>query len=926
MSKLSILFAFLLLLSASLEGHEVPKVVHFTRQDYQAQNQNWAIAQRSDRQLFFGNSGGLLNYNGAYWKLHQGPSGQIIRAVSTDENGRIFTGGYATLGFWQANENGKFEYHSLLEKLDGDGLGNEEIWHILDLGGRVLFQSFSTIYIYDNKSLKTIEPPGNIMFARAVNGKIIVPVINEGLYEFRNDGAFHQLPGSEIFKGKIIATILPFGQNGMLICTQNHGIFKQTNERFIPWNGPINVVVKPLQLNKALRLHNGNYVFGTILSGIFTTSPEGEILAHINQENGLQNNTVLSLFQDQANGLWVGLDKGIDLVVLDSPLKYFQDKTGATGAVYTAAIFEKKLYVGTNHGIFYKNHPSGKGDKFRLLSGSQGQTWDLQVFDNQLIGGHNSGSIRIVNNRLEFLFSSTGVYSSTPHPAQPGVILQGTYTGIIVLRKDARGEWQLSNGVNGFFQSARKLFFDKKNRLWVLHPRRGLFRLTLDEALQNAVKIESFGKEHGLPSEFALDMTKIGDELIVRSDSLFFTWDEKTKHFSRKTTIGTEPLPPGNYLLLPGMNGAWFKVFPSYIQYFSKVKSTLRIPLLAGNERIAGLADSSYLYCLDDGYVILPPGQNSAMQEDKRYPPPLITDVTAENSQRNLTDLSIVSQPFIFKPSENHLKFFFACPNFSFQPAMRYRLLGFDEKWPPFQPVYNKEFTNLPPGDYEFQVQSELSSDTASFHFTIEPKWFQTVWAKAAYLLLLLATFWLLLKWHDRRMEAQKIRLQSEKSRELEQQRTEARNEMLQSEILNKSRKLADTTMNLVRKNEMLMKIKEELEQAARIKKSESPAKAFTKMEHLIDEHLTSEEDWQVFESNFNQLHDQFFKRLKDQYSDLTPGDLRLAAYLKMNLASKEVAPLLNISLRGVENKRYRLRHKMGLDSDVNLTEYLMAY
>ncbi|MCB0587314.1 MAG: hypothetical protein KDD06_18595 [Phaeodactylibacter sp.] len=93
-----------------------------------------------------------------------------------------------------------------------------------------------------------------------------------------------------------------------------------------------------------------------------------------------------------------------------------------------------------------------------------------------------------------------------------------------------------------------------------------------------------------------------------------------------------------------------------------------------------------------------------------------------------------------------------------------------------------------------------------------------------------------------------------------------------------------------------------------------------------IDSHLSSEEDWEVFESNFNQVHDQFFKRLKEAYPDLTPGDLRLAAYLKMNLTSKDISPLLNISLRGVENKRYRLRRKMNLGPEENLTEFLMQF
>ena len=80
------------------------------------------------------------------------------------------------------------------------------------------------------------------------------------------------------------------------------------------------------------------------------------------------------------------------------------------------------------------------------------------------------------------------------------------------------------------------------------------------------------------------------------------------------------------------------------------------------------------------------------------------------------------------------------------------------------------------------------------------------------------------------------------------------------------------------------------------------------------------------FEESFNQLHDNFFKRLKQHYPDLTPGDLKLAAYLKMNLSSKEIAALLNISLRGIENKRYRLRRKMNLEPDDNLTEILINF
>jgi DNA-binding CsgD family transcriptional regulator len=81
-----------------------------------------------------------------------------------------------------------------------------------------------------------------------------------------------------------------------------------------------------------------------------------------------------------------------------------------------------------------------------------------------------------------------------------------------------------------------------------------------------------------------------------------------------------------------------------------------------------------------------------------------------------------------------------------------------------------------------------------------------------------------------------------------------------------------------------------------------------------------------LFETNFNEVHEQFFKRLIHDFPDLTPSDLKLAAYLKMNLSSKELAPLFNISLRGVENKRYRLRQKLNLQAEDNIVEFLLKY
>jgi DNA-binding CsgD family transcriptional regulator len=148
----------------------------------------------------------------------------------------------------------------------------------------------------------------------------------------------------------------------------------------------------------------------------------------------------------------------------------------------------------------------------------------------------------------------------------------------------------------------------------------------------------------------------------------------------------------------------------------------------------------------------------------------------------------------------------------------------------------------------------------------------------------------------------------------------EKEREILLLEVENKNRELSNAAFNLIRKNEALQSLKDNLLD------TKNEPRAFSKLVREIDAHLEGDHDWEIFEASFNRVHDEFFKRLMQDYPELTPGDLRLAAYLKMNLSSKEIAPLLNISIRGIENKRYRLRKKLGLPEEANLTEFIMAF
>jgi DNA-binding CsgD family transcriptional regulator len=151
-------------------------------------------------------------------------------------------------------------------------------------------------------------------------------------------------------------------------------------------------------------------------------------------------------------------------------------------------------------------------------------------------------------------------------------------------------------------------------------------------------------------------------------------------------------------------------------------------------------------------------------------------------------------------------------------------------------------------------------------------------------------------------------------------------NEKLESELTVKSKELAASTISLIKKNELLATIKEELTIQKKTLGAVYPNKYYEKLIRILNENLSSEDDWAIFQTNFDMIHENFFRNLHSSYSELTSNDLRFCAYLRLNLTSKDIAHLMNISLKGVELARYRIRKKIGIPSTKSLTEFMIEF
>ncbi|NND87674.1 MAG: LuxR family transcriptional regulator, partial [Flavobacteriaceae bacterium] len=162
--------------------------------------------------------------------------------------------------------------------------------------------------------------------------------------------------------------------------------------------------------------------------------------------------------------------------------------------------------------------------------------------------------------------------------------------------------------------------------------------------------------------------------------------------------------------------------------------------------------------------------------------------------------------------------------------------------------------------------------------------------------------------------------MRESKMKDLESQKAiiQLKNESLHQDIEARNRELAIATMSMINGKNKLKNIKDA------ILHIDQSSKNFQPVIKLINDSLDSTEEWKFFEEAFNHADKDFFKRIKKIHPNLTPNDLKLCVYLRLNLSSKEIAPLLNISPRSVEIKRYRLRKKIDLNSKMNLNDYFI--
>lgn len=889
-------------------GLAFPRVHAFTTNVYGGGNQNWDITQDGNGVLYVANTSGVLKCDGVHWTTLPLPGNPTVRSVAVAGN-RLYAGGYGEFGYFSDSAYGIPRWKSLSGALAGPDR-NEEIWNIEVLpDGTVAFQSFGRLFIYDGISLQTVIPPGVMMFAKAWGDELIVPVTGQGLFRWSAKKGFALLPGTAALGNQEIVSMVPWG-NGLLLSNAN-GILRWENDTLTTWSSLLNARLSDREVNRLEVLQDSTLAIGTITSGLYIFDPRQETLLHFDEATTLSNNTVLSLFQSAAGNLWVGLDRGLDLVDRSRVVSYPTGPDRPPGAVYAAVQYAGRNYLGTNQGLYWRDS-LGAEPTYRLVAGTAGQVWELRLTDKGLLCGHNQGTFLVRDTTSRMISGRSGGWQTLALGDGTGRLLQATYTGLQLLTPSETGF--VVEEIPGFSTPIRNIGRIGTREFLALHGSRGGYVVRLSEDYRSLERVDTLKA-----SLVKTGMVAFNDTLLVQSQEAIYRFN--AGELVRLSTVRGVSLEPGNYCLA-GRQGSseWFLYQADRVLIYRGRKLITELPLRLRYPYpvIIPWADNKYLFLLEEGFAEV------IISQEQQWVPELLLQ-SSSRVGAGWRVLQVVGKtPPELAYAKNDLRFVYSLPVFDRPVRYRSRLVGYSAGgWSAWSALGEREFTSLPAGKYRFEVEANWFGVRAERTFFVLPPWYQSKVAYLLYALSLLLIGWQLYRLHLRRLTRQARQLEVVRQRELQRERILARNRELKLDIRIKSRELANSTLTLAKKNEILLALKEEL-----AKGRNNPATGIDhrKVGKLIDRNLNNEEDWSIFESHFNEVHEAFLKRLRKKHPELTNGELKLAAYLRMDLSSKEIAPLMHISLRGVENKRYRLRKKLGLEGDDNLNRYLLEF
>lgn len=946
-SAFLIFFVYFLFASLGLElsaSSFLPIVTNFSAHDYSAGLQNWSCTQGANGEIYIGNNTGLLVYDGYNWNKIEIPGTPIVRSVMADGS-RIYVGSHKEFGYFEKNEFGEMIFTSLHDLIKRNEHDDYDIWNILKMNSKIYFQSFSSWFTFDGKTVTAHYDTDHLpLYFHKIDHRIFVQMMNGDFYQLVNDQFRFVFSRSQIGNDNVVA-LIPTHKGHMILCTEWHGLFKFDGKSVKPYATEIDDALCSMQINRATMLRSDStIVIGTILNGIYAISQDGKLRWNCNMSNRLHNNSVLRLFTDRNDNIWAALDNGISLIHTGSPYSILLPdlNTPPIGMVYGLDWQDDKMYIATNSGAYTYSEKTGK---ITPIDGAKGQNWHISHFDtDQIFIGSAHPKIISGGKAVEIQGASTASSTSMKQCRinEQDILLESSYTGFRVYRK-SNGKWVYSNDVSNINIPIRQFEVDHSGTIWASHMSRNLYRIKLDKSLTRVVELTPFSSLPGGFEAGTMFVMKISGKVMFAHRNNIYTYDDidnkiiladnLTNALNRNINSVT-PIDDNNFWITSDRDYVLAKIENGKVSILSSVSAHFFGSECNETNNKTFIHNGCAYYLLNNAIARY---TNKDIPRATSTSHLLVNQVIDTDRDKVEQLLPVVSTKDNPTNAHGDITFNLSYPNFGNSPIQfRYHITGNDLDLESYSLEPTITYGSLGYGNYHFSATvlnlNGEPSGSVDYYFTVPKPFYLSFFAIFLYIIAIAAITWFIARYRAavvlnkrrKEYEAEKVK---QDLKMMEQQRIidQQQQQLLESELSNKGKEIASLALDLFTKDRAIESLREIVKKRNSGDKSLQPD-IDVLLKQINTSNLQNKEFWDLYQANFDLIHENFFRNLRKRYPSLTSSDLKFCAFLRLNLTTKDIANVTNLTIRGVEAARYRLRKKLALPEGTSLVDFFIDF
>ena len=784
---------------------------HYSSREYQANPQNWAVAQDPRGIIYVANLDGVLQYDGAYWRLIRTANNSAAVSLDVAADGTVYVGAQGDLGYLQPDSTGTLQYVSLLDHLAPVDQDFAEVWGTHATSAAVYFQSKTRIFRWDGLQMQVWHSEAGFHTSFVVHDQFFVRQPGEGLFVVEGD-ALQRMPEGAFFAERPVHTMVPYDEARVLIGTVSDGFFLYDGRTLEPFPTEVDDFVEG-SLYHGCALPGNTFALATLGGGVVIIDAEGRLRQVLNESAGLPDDWVNFVYLDAQGGLWMAFDsRGVMRVDVQSALTLYDHRLGLDGMVQDILRHEETLYVATSTGLYrLEERPLSPASEalrttFEKVPGMP-TTLALASQDGQLLAATSEGIYRVQEDAITKLTSGAAL-TLLPSAQYEGTVYVGMRQGLGRLRHSAAG-WTMEQSVGPVQGQVHSLAEEGDGTLWLSTLQNGLWRLRFPEGGAAAPDAEQLDAASGVPSGRIVVSTLEGRVILATRTGLLRYRETATgaPGFVSDSAFAAvnESSEALRSLFVDEAENIWM-VYSERVDiarrqadasYRIETPDVLRFPK----------ALLPHVYSEPGGITWLGNGDVLVRYDPSQLPvadqtfPVLIRRVTVVDRETPIFGGVAGSVAEAVLPYEqNNLHIEYALPSFLGTGGSTYQYLleGRDRLWSPWTTQTSETFADLQEGTYRFRVRARnlqgLMGPEAVFTFRLLPPWYRTVWAYLLYLTTL--TLVGVLTYRYRKVVKENKRAQ-EQAREL------ARERLVNERLHQANRRLQEANESLLQADKM---------------------------------------------------------------------------------------------------------------------------